>query len=266
MFLGVLSLLLLVLASAVMYQRSEHRSELVEEVLKAVLQLLDIWGFRDDDDDRGVPIDADRLRTLHRLAAFTIDLCESMQIKCWLHAGTLLGAWRAQRTDPWDHDVDFGILKTDEHKFREQISKGAIAAFIRSRPQYSDISVEPHTDFSIPFHIQQHGSPLWATIFSYETAESAGSLWSAPECHIVHEWSYASSNCRGCRSRILNDNRRLFEVPCDWVLPGIKCKINGIWAWCPQKSKQYLHYYYGDLAVPDKWRIAEAKMLNESSS
>jgi len=251
--------MLLSLGSVVLFQRSEYRSEMIEEMLRALFRLLVKVGVRDAD-ERGVQIDPERLRRLQHLASFTVELCESMGIKCWLHAGTLLGAWRSQRIDPWDHDVDFAMVKADEHSFREHIGNGAVSEFVRAHPQYENVTVVPHTDPSIPYHIHEKNSPLWATLFSYEILGA-----DTDSCRIVHEFSYASSNCRNCRSRLLVDNRRMFEIPCQWVLPVSPCKIIGLWAWCPRNAKPYLEYYYGDLSVPQKWRNAESQYASTST-
>ncbi len=41
------------------------------------------------------------------------EVCDSLNIKFWLHAGTLIGAIRHQGFIPWDDDVDVAMTKED---------------------------------------------------------------------------------------------------------------------------------------------------------
>jgi hypothetical protein len=250
--LALVILFLLSLAS-VYVQCSQHRSQMIEEVL--LKRFLSVRRFLlSENDDRGVGTNPDRQRKLQHLLAFGIDLCEAMGIKCWLHGGTLLGAWRAQRIDPWDHDVDFGMTESDADKFREQITNGTVKAFTRTHPQYAtmyvDVNNEP--DACSPFHLRDRTHmEFWASLFEFKVIRM-------PACRLQHVWTVHTANCHGCNSRILVDNRRLMELPCEWVVPGTYCNISNHWAVCPRETKQYLEYYYGsDLSVPTKWQKAD---------
>jgi len=257
-WLVVIVLVLLAVGAAVLFQKSEHRSQLVETVL--LKQFLAIRrSLLSETDDRGVVSNPERQRTLERLLGFSIELCDFVGVKCWLHGGTLLGAWRASRIDPWDHDVDFSMLESDAIIARQRIQAGAVKEFISTRPHYASITVtlDNLREVAAPFHFRDGG--YWASIFSLSVEHK---YFLPQQCDLAHIWTLHTSNCRGCRSRILVDNRRLMHMPCNWVMPGFRCNISNHLAWCPQETKQYLNYYYGpDLSIPQKWLQANQSGL-----
>lgn len=44
------------------------------------------------------------------------DVCEVLDLKPWLEAGTLLGCIRNKKFIKWDNDIDLGIFKSSLKK------------------------------------------------------------------------------------------------------------------------------------------------------
>lgn len=52
---------------------------------------------------------ADETAVLYNTAKVFVELCNQLQITCWLSHGSLLGAWRHQAVIPWDDDLDIAF-------------------------------------------------------------------------------------------------------------------------------------------------------------
>lgn len=49
-------------------------------------------------------------------------ICDELDIKFWLHGGTLLGAARHGGFVPWDDDVDLGLMRSDLETLRRHLA------------------------------------------------------------------------------------------------------------------------------------------------
>ena len=54
-----------------------------------------------------------------------MNICKQLNIKFWLHAGTLIGAIRHSGFIPWDDDVDVGMTITDFEKLKMYLEKNS---------------------------------------------------------------------------------------------------------------------------------------------
>ena len=62
-------------------------------------------------------------RTEKEIFEAFIEVCEKLNIKYYLLAGTLLGAVRHQGFIPWDDDIDVGIMREDYELFLKEAGK-----------------------------------------------------------------------------------------------------------------------------------------------
>lgn len=61
-----------------------------------------------------------------KLMAELKNVCETLGIKFWLHAGTLIGALRHQGFIPWDDDVDVAMTVDDFNTLKAYLDKNKI--------------------------------------------------------------------------------------------------------------------------------------------
>ncbi|MDR3112399.1 MAG: LicD family protein [Elusimicrobiota bacterium] len=94
------------------------------------------------------------------------DICKEINVRFWLHGGTLLGAARHNGFVPWDDDLDVGIMRSDFEKLKKYVSENITDIEIIS------IFVPWHTcianrvvfrDCTLP--------PIWVDLFVYDNCD-----------------------------------------------------------------------------------------------
>ena len=109
--------------------------DIYEELHKIYLQYPKATGFLKE-------IQTCNLELLSKLK----EICDELNIKFWLHAGTLIGAIRHNGFIPWDDDVDVAMLREDFNTLKKYISennKYEIAEY------YNDLTCSKHHQFKL---------------------------------------------------------------------------------------------------------------------
>jgi len=84
------------------------------------------------------------------LLNFVNNVCRKHDLKWWLSAGNLLGAYRHEGFIPWDDDMDIEMLRKDYNKFLEiinlELENNNLNDFIRVRNHFTvDNTLIPYT-------------------------------------------------------------------------------------------------------------------------
>lgn len=121
------------------------------------------------------------------------EICDSLEIKFWLHGGSLVGGLRHKGCIPWDDDIDVGMMRTDFSK---------LSAYLKDHPQY-EIAEYYYMEWScraVRFMRRDIKANFFVDIFLYDyytcSTESLLSDWikiRGFKDRMAHQWRLLSN-------------------------------------------------------------------------
>lgn len=162
------------------------------------------------------------------------QLLRKNQIFFWVDCGTLLGTYRYGGIIPWDHDIDIGVLQMD---------------FDNVFNTLKDLDSEKYTVYDW----SSRGKPK--TLLKVYIKETQ---------HMIDVYQFAINPEEKTLNFIFTFKDHLFfadwwkkrelrftqPVAYDVIFPLRKAKFDGIDVLAPNKTKEYLHKFYGDNIEP----------------
>lgn len=180
------------------------------------------------------PADADKLKAEKEALQAIVSLLHEAEIVYWLDCGTCLGAYRYGGNIPWDWDVDIAILQKDSDNVRHVLSRLDPDKYVlqdwagRDKPKtYLKVYVKETRSLIDIYHFAIHEESL--TIESILSSENSVFL---PESWKIREKRY------------------IMETPFSFVFPLKKINFDGVEAFVPCSTKQYLQQRYGENIGP----------------
>ena len=172
---------------------------------------------------------------LRTLTKFSLSVCIHFNLRCFLDAGTLLGAHREGRIFDWEEDADLGFMEEDFESFRNLEKTGKFRQFsVKLFPQHNfDIIFRPDEDHII-FRAVDRSSHLYV---DFNMFKKNGSKLESP-----YSWSY--DHCAHCLRR-KNQRPKKVSLPLSDVFPLKPCSLEGMKTLCPQNITAYLEYQFG---------------------
>lgn len=180
------------------------------------------------------PGDADKLKAEKEALCAIVALLHEAGLVYWLDCGTCLGAYRYGGNIPWDWDVDIAVLQKDSDNVRNVLSRLDPEKYVvqdwasRDKPKtYLKVYVkETHALIDI-YHFAIN-----------EDSKTIQSILSNGDSVVLPEsWK-------------IRERRFTMTTPFSFVFPLKKVNFDGVEAFIPRLTKQYLQQRYGENIDP----------------
>lgn len=180
------------------------------------------------------PGDADKLKAEKEALQAIVSLLHEAGLTYWLDCGTCLGAYRYGGNIPWDWDVDIAILQKDSDNVRHVLSK-----LDPDKYMVQDWASRDKPKTYLKVYVKETHSLIDIYHFSInEENKTIQSILSNGDSVVLPEsWK-------------IRERRFIMETPFALVFPLKKVSFDGIEAFVPCSTKQYLQQRYGENIDP----------------
>lgn len=180
------------------------------------------------------PGDADKLKAEKEALQAIVFLLHEAGIVYWLDCGTCLGAYRYGGNIPWDWDVDIAIIQKDSTNVRHVLSK-----LDPKKYQVQDWASRDKPNTYLKVYVKETRSLIDIYHFAInEENKTIQSILSNEDSVVLPEsWK-------------IRERRFVMETPFSFVFPLKKVMFDGIEAFVPCSTKQYLEQRYGENISP----------------
>ncbi len=180
------------------------------------------------------PGDGDKLKAEKEALQAIVSLLHEAGLTYWLDCGTCLGAYRYGGNIPWDWDVDIAILQKDSDNVRHVLSK-----LDPDKYMVQDWASRDKPKTYLKVYVKQTHSLIDIYHFSInEENKTIQSILSNGDSVVLPEsWK-------------IRERRFIMETPFALVFPLKKVSFDGIEAFVPCETKQYLQQRYGENIDP----------------
>jgi lipopolysaccharide cholinephosphotransferase len=165
-----------------------------------------------------------------------VQLFHQNNIPYWLDCGTLLGAQRYGGIIPWDFDLDIAILQNDFDNAYRVLSK-----LDTKKYAIQDWSSRDRPKSYLKVYIKETGTLI--DIYHFEIDEKSRVIRSV----LSNENSIFLPESWKIRER-----RFIIDTPIDYVFPLKRANFDGIEAFVPNQTVNYLKQRYGQNIGPAK--------------
>jgi len=160
------------------------------------------------------------------------NLVQSKNLTYWITKGTLLGSYRDKGIIPWDVDADIAMDEDNIELFRRLLNSEEIIDL----PEDCIIVTRLHDTQFVPLKLINTTNGMYVDLFVYRKNQGQYTL----------KWPHYCNTCIKGKG---------FNVRSSLIFPLVKnCEVEGHTFWCPNRTKEYLEAWYGDLSPkPPKW-------------
>ncbi|MBS0627748.1 MAG: LicD family protein [Verrucomicrobia bacterium] len=182
------------------------------------------------------PGDDNKLKAEKEALRDIVSLLHEAGLIYWLDCGTCLGAYRYGGNIPWDWDVDIAILQKDSDNVRHVLSK-----LDPEKYAVQDWSSRDKPKTYLKVYVKETRSLIDIYHFAIdEKTQTIQSILSNGDCIFLPEsWK-------------IRERRFVMPTPFSFVFPLKKANFDGIEAFVPSSTKQYLQQRYGENIGPVK--------------
>lgn len=165
-----------------------------------------------------------------------LNLFHQHNIAYWLDCGTLLGAQRYGGIIPWDFDLDIAILQNDFDNALKVLSK-----LDQSKYTVQDWSSRDKPKSYLKVYVRETGTLI--DIYHFEIDEKK---------HVVRSVLSNENSMFLPESWKIRERRFVIDTPIEYVFPLKKAEFDGMTAFVPNQTVNYLKQRYGENIGPAK--------------